>query len=489
MTRRIFGVAAAALASVVALVAWEAGRGTGTPQAGSNTATAKAPVANAPVLAAAVATPGPPPIERAPYDPRLAAQTVAAWQDRVRYDPQSGVNLAYLADAYLTLQRQTGDVADAMRAEQAARMALKVFPNNADARHHLSRSLLTQHRFPEAVAVLKNTSPEDSDAQRLKVDLFISLGDYASAQHALGLSPPEHVDPNYFAQRSRLLDVYGHPQRALADVRTARILAESSEDASPEGLAWYFGQEARILAAMGRDEEATQQMKRAIAVFPRDYRALNFLGHLAANRGDWRGAVDWARQASALIPEPDSVTLLGDAYQALGQQKAASQQFALVEAIARLSRAKGMVYDRQRALFYVNHNRHLQEALTLARGETKLRHDIYTYDTLAWVSYKNGLLAPARQAAARALAFNTQDATLWYHAGMIAYASGHAQEAQRDLRKALAINPRFLPTAPSQARALLSKLARTPASPASAAHTTPGTTSAGQVRAASPATM
>ncbi len=463
MTRRYLAAATAVAAATVGATLWNSSRSASPPQA-----------------AQVAATPGPPPVRRAPYDPQQAAQNVAFWQGRVRYDPQGAISYSNLAGAYMALQRETGDIGYAIKAEQAARLSLKITPSHAETRRRLSRILLMQHRFGEALAALKNASPEDTDAQRLKVDLFVELGDYASAQHALGLSPPQgEEDANYYSLRARLLAIHGQPQRALADVRTATAQASANIDAPPESIAWYHWSEARVLANMGRGKEAAQQLKQALQIFPRDYRAMNFLAHIAANDGDWKGAVGWARQAEAIVPEPDTVALLGDAYIALGQRKQAAQQFALVEAIARLTRARGMVYDRPRALFYADHNRHLAEALALAQGEMKLRHDIYSYDTLAWVSYKNGLLAPARQAAASALAFNTQDAMLWYHAGVIAQASGHSLEARRDLQKALAINPRFHPSAPLQARALLARL-EMPNLQGKAASTAPIARQAGQ---------
>lgn len=444
MTRRNLAIASAVAAAAfgaLGTVAWNSSRAQ---------SPSRAPVAES--------TPAAPPVKRAPYDPQQASENVAFWQSRVRYDPQSALGYGNLAGAYMALQRETGDIAYAIKAESAARLSLKLTPSHAETRLRLSRILLTEHRFGEALAALKGSGPTDANAQRLKADLLIELGDYDSAEHALGLSPPSREDPNYYSLRSRLLEVHGQPERALADVRTATAQAEANIDASPESIAWYHWREARVLSGLGRGPEAAEQLKQALALFPRDYRAMNALAHLAANDGNWQEALRWGRQASAIVPEPDTEALLGDAYTALGRKKEAAQQFAVVEAISRLARARGVIYDRQRALFYADHNIHLDEAVALARGELKLRRDVYTYDTLAWACYKKGLIAEARQASIRALALHTQDAMLWYHAGLIAHASGQDAEARRDLQKALSINPRFHPTAPKQAQALLSKL-------------------------------
>lgn len=404
---------------------------------------------------------------RAPFDPQISAKTVAFWQDRVRYDSQSAVGYRELAAAYLSLHRQSGDIAHVLRAEQAARRSLAILPRgNKPALYRLSRSLLTQHRFDEALTVINRATPLESDAHRLRADIFLELGRYKEANRALVLSPPERRDPNYNALRARLMEIEGQPLQALQRRRAATEQAEANLDAEAESVAWHHGREAHALANMGRSAQARQSLTKALDIFPNDYRAMSLLAHLAANDHNWAEALKWGRRAIAIVPDPDIFALMGDVYAASGRASLAKEQYQIVEAMSRLARAQGVIYDRQRALFYANHNRRLDEALALARGELKLRRDIYTYDTLAWVCFKKGLLSEAEAASRRALAFGTQDAMLWYHAGMIAHARGQRVQASANLQRALSINPRFHPTAPAQARALLAKIgAPIPAKP------------------------
>ena len=59
------------------------------------------------------------------------------------------------------------------------------------------------------------------------------------------------------------------------------------------------------------------------------------------------------------------------------------------------------------------------------RNELEVRQDIYTWDTLAWVLYKNGQMQAAVAAMKKALALNTNDPLLLFHAGMIYHSLGH----------------------------------------------------------------
>ena len=54
----------------------------------------------------------------------------------------------------------------------------------------------------------------------------------------------------------------------------------------------------------------------------------------------------------------------------------------------------------------------------------KLRHDVYTYDALAWALYKNQRIEEAARASDEALKLGAPEALFYYHAGMIANAMG-----------------------------------------------------------------
>ena len=95
------------------------------------------------------------------------------------------------------------------------------------------------------------------------------------------------------------------------------------------------------------------------------------------------------------------------------------------------------------ALFYADHDIKLDEALTLAHKEFEVRHDIYTWDALAWALYKNGKYQEASDAMDHALRPGARDALLLFHAGMIASRLGQTSQAKERLQSALSINPHF----------------------------------------------
>ena len=182
------------------------------------------------------------------------------------------------------------------------------------------------------------------------------------------------------------------------------------------------------------------------------------MARLEAARHNWKSTIRWGQKAAAIVPAPDTLALLGDAYQQLGDDQKAATQFALVEKIGDLSESQGALYDRQRAVYYADHDLKPHKAVALARGELNVRHDIYAYDTLAWTLFKAGQLDAAAVNMEKALKWGTRDASLWFHAGTIAAARGRNDKARGALKRALSINPQFAPMQPQMARAMLARL-------------------------------
>ena len=395
---------------------------------------------------------------RAPYDPQLVHKTLEFWAKSSQRDNLDAISRAQLAHWYLESYRETGDSADITRAEQAARASLAIRPTDA-ALMQLARALLNQHRFAAALKEAKRAALVNPDGFRLAADIEYEMGDYATAQKDLLKAPPQQEsDPSFYALLSRFSELRGDSKTQLDLLKRATQQADANIDDAVQSVSWFHERRGRALFMTGHLDEAEKSYRKALQVFPRDYRTMVAMARLEAARQNWKAAIEWGQKAAAIVPAPDTLALLGDAYQAQGEPNKAAAQFALVEKIGVLSRAQGNLYDRQRAIYYADHNMKAAQAVQLARGELKVRHDIYAYDTLAWTLFKAGKLDEAAQNMTKALKWNTRDASLWFHAGMIAAARGQKAEARRDLELALAINPQFHHSQPQLARATLAKL-------------------------------
>jgi len=227
-----------------------------------------------------------------------------------------------------------------------------------------------------------------------------------------------------------------------------------------ENIAWSqftLGEEYFLAGDRARAKSAYES---SLQTYPNYHRGFSGLGKVAAAEGRFSDAIDSYKRAIAVIPLPAYVAALGDVYAKSGSAAEAAKQYALVEYIGRLNAFNQTVYNRELAVFYAEHDIHLHESLELARKEFEVRHDIYTWDALAWALYKNGQPQEAGTAMKEALRLGTNDALLFFHAGMI-YESLSMHEKARDfLQRALALNPQFHVLYANTAQAALQKLSK-----------------------------
>jgi tetratricopeptide (TPR) repeat protein len=210
-----------------------------------------------------------------------------------------------------------------------------------------------------------------------------------------------------------------------------------------ENLAWLYYELGEYEVEAGDAASADAAYLQALSIHPGDYRALGALGKLRATHGRYAEAIVLYQKAIAVVPMPLYVAELGDLYAISGNQGEAEKQYALVKYIGLLGHINQVLHNRDLALFDADHDRNLGEALDLAQKELEVRHDIYTWDALAWALYKNGKIAEASNASEKALKFGTRDPLRLFHAAMIAEGLGHREQARSEMKEALQINPHF----------------------------------------------
>jgi tetratricopeptide (TPR) repeat protein len=241
---------------------------------------------------------------------------------------------------------------------------------------------------------------------------------------------------------SSLAFLRGNTQQSIQAMRKA-VEAAIASNMPEESIAWtqfMLGEEYFQAGDLKNAEIAEQQ---ALNTYPGYHHALAELAKIRSAQQRFEDSVDLYHKALAVIPLPAYAAALGDVYIKLDRTDEAKKQYELVEFIARLSALSKTIYNRELAMFYADHSIRLTESLQLAHKEFDVRHDIYTWDCLAWAEYRNGQFTEAASAMSRALALGTKDALLYFHAGMI-YLALHDDSKARDcLRRALEINPHF----------------------------------------------
>jgi tetratricopeptide (TPR) repeat protein len=210
-----------------------------------------------------------------------------------------------------------------------------------------------------------------------------------------------------------------------------------------ENLAWLYFELGERYFQAGDLGNAALSYQSGITADPNHYRSLAGLAKVRAAQGKLEESIQLYQRSIAIIPFPVYVAELGDLYKKAGRVSEAQQQYDLVEYIGHLSKLNQVLANRELALFYADRGIKLPEALELARRELEVRHDIYTWDTLAWALYKSGRFQEAAEAINKALSLHTNDSLLLFHAGMIYHRLAKDSDAEDFLSRALKTNPYF----------------------------------------------
>ena len=404
------------------------------------------------------AAPSTPPLSEA----EVRSLDIEFYERRIAEDTFSAADRSRLAGLYIQRARETGTYTDYERAATLARRSLSLREaHNASTYVVLTSALLAQHEFTEALDVARRlyaADTTDATATAVLAEVELEVGDYAAAAVHFASVAKAADKPSIAARLARWYEVTGRLDKARAILRYSATRLGTSE-APREQVAWFYYRLGELHLRSGQLDAADSAFNRAVAEFPTDYRALGGLSRSAAARGEWSAAIEAGARAVAVQLDPTTLGTMSDAHAALGDT-AQARSFSDAMSLSALSQP-GAIH-RAWGLFLLDHDRDVARVLREARASLRLRRDVYGYDLLAWAAYKAGHLDEARRASRLALTQGTEDATLLYHAGVIALANADSVAARALLTRALAVNPRFGIRQVTETRRILDSLGAQP---------------------------
>ncbi len=392
-------------------------------------------------------------------------EAIRFFENRLKTDPEDFSANNKLAGLYLQKLRETGNAQFLDLASRAAKRSLDSVPEvrNAGGLAALALSEFASHEFvsakENALKLIKLDSTK-SYPQSILGDAALELGEYDEAEIAykkITLLDNGSSDGSE-TRFARLSLIKGDNQAAQKHLADALTFALDQPVPPRETVAWIRWQLGETAFSVGDYQTAEKNYRDSLTTFPDYYRAVASLGKVRAAQKDLQGAIENYEKVVKILPDPQFVAALGDLYKLAGRKADAKNQYELVEQIGRLSALNGALYNRSLALFYADHDVKAEEAYNLAAKEYEARKDIYGADALAWTALKAGKSSEANAAMKDALKLGTNDAKLFYHAGMIEKASGNNAQAAAHLQKALKLNPQFDALQAEKARTALQEL-------------------------------
>jgi tetratricopeptide (TPR) repeat protein len=383
-------------------------------------------------------------------------QQIQLYQSWVSKDPSSVSNRTLLAGAYIQKTRETTDFG---YLDRASKLLDGVLAEKQDYEALRLRNIveLTLHHFSKAAEFARTMTtrwPGDVQSWGTLGDAQLEMGKYDAARDAFAKMIELKPGLMSYNRMGFYRFVTGDPDAGIALMKDAVKAAAKF----PENKAWCLVELGHMYFKTGRWTEAEAAYADAIATFPASHPAYAGLGSVAAAQGKLPEAIEKYKRAQSITPMVQYAGVLYDLYQAMGNQAEARRQADLVDLVAKLEGVANQKANRTLGLVYANQDRNLKESLELAQADLEARHDIYTYDALAWALFKNQRYEEACRASQEALKLGAPEALFFYHAGMIANALGDAPVARKHLLRALELNAGFDIRQAAIARQTLEKL-------------------------------
>lgn len=368
-----------------------------------------------------------------------ADRSIARFQQRIeRQTPPLTANYERLGWAYIAKARDSFDPGFYTLAEQTARCMRSRHPGAA-ADLLLGNALHNLHRFGEAES-LGRMLVQSRGAwfdYALLGDVLVEQGDFDGAATAYQEMLNQRPGPQSYSRAA-------HLRWLLGDLVGAIEMMEKSVRASSlrnrEATAWVRVRLAYYLLQAGNPERSLALVSSALELKPDYPPAMLLRGHLLIANRRYTEATEVLRRASELNPLPEYQWALIEVLEVDGRPA----QAATVK--AKLTQHGASSDPRTLALYLATRGENVETAARLARSELKSRADPLTLDVLAWSLYAAGQIEEAADVSARAMAHNTADARLFYHAGVIAAAANRTEQAVRWLARARKIQQMLLPS-------------------------------------------
>src|SRR5256712_219191 len=224
--------------------------------------------------------------ERAPRGAVKQAlqREIEFYQARLTYDPNSGLNLAALAGAYLRMARATGDLSWYLLAEQTAQRSLASLPfQNNGALIALARVAEARHDFQQAIRLARQAG--HAEALAIIVTSNLAMGKVDEAARAAETLFQGGPGLTGYTLRSLVEVAQGKDEAAIIDLQRAIVSEEPGEVASSVWARTLLG---RLHYRRGRLRPAADIYREALAILPQYPLALTNLAELEIRQGRYR---------------------------------------------------------------------------------------------------------------------------------------------------------------------------------------------------------
>ena len=361
------------------------------------------------------------------------------WKKDLDKNPTQYPFIAKIAASQSQLFSVTGNIDYLIKAEQNLIRVNEITKyNNAGYLRALARNYISQHKFKNALALLKKAEINGENlkgTQKMLFDVNLELGNVAEAKKNLD-AIKNLRDFDYLIRLSKWSDHQGNLDAAIKYMEQAKAIAESSK---VKGLIqWTYTNIADFYGHAGEIEKSYNHYLKALELNPDDAYAKKGIAWIVYSyENNPEEALRILNEISKTHSSPDYHLLKAEIAQHIGDNKAKE---AYTNAYMALTKNEnyGDMYNAYNVELLAEDLSTIDKAFLLAKKEVDNRPTAQSYDLLAWTYYKKGDVKKALEIMQNHVVGHTFEPAVMCHLAEIYKANGQvskAEEIKKDLLK------------------------------------------------------
>jgi len=357
------------------------------------------------------------------------------WTKKLEATPNQFSYLSQIAGAESRLFKSTGNIKHLKSAEQSLiTLNEQTQYNSAGHLRALARNYISQHKFKQALELLKKAEENGQNLEGTKKMLFdvhMELGDFDIAKNYLE-DVKDLNDFGYLIRLSKWSDHKGDLASAINYLERATLKAESSK--LDDLMEWSYTNLADFYGHDGQIEKSYNYYLKALALNPNDAYAKKGIAWIVYSHEKNASEANRILDAiSQLHNAPDYLLFKAEIAEYQNNIDAKNKYLAsYFEAID--NKDYGDMYNVYSSKILADTKN--EKAIALAKIEVDNRPTPLSYDLLAWSYYNNGNVKKALKIAEQHVLGYTFEPEAQYHIAAIYKANGKLKEVA-ELKKEL----------------------------------------------------
>ncbi len=357
--------------------------------------------------------------------------SVELWTDKIEMAPNQFPYLTKRANAYTQVFNTTGEISYLIKAEEDLIRAIEI-TNGIYASHlkSLAANYISQHRFKEALVLLKKAEENGeklNGTKKMLFDVHLELGNYLHAEAYLE-DIKNTSDFDYLIRLSKWKDHNGNLEDAILQMEKAMAIAEAS---NLKGIKqWSYTNLADFYGHAGDIEKSYNYYLKALALDPNDaYAKKGIAWILYSYENNAEDALNILDHISTYYKAPDYDLLKAEIAEFTNNTELKSEALSNYKK-AVSNKLYGEMYNKYNIMLYAEDFSSPKIALEIAKQEVKNRPTPQSYDLLAWSYFKKGELKKANTIVETYVEGRTSEPEVLYHTAEIYKAVGKSEKVE-----------------------------------------------------------